>query len=46
MTLGFRPPPDYGSGGATVPQVAVTSTVLIVILSGGLYLLFKRLDWL
>jgi magnesium transporter len=25
---------------------AVTSTVLIVILSGGLYLLFKRLDWL
>ena len=25
---------------------AVISTVLIVILSGGLYLLFKRLDWL
>jgi magnesium transporter len=25
---------------------AVASTVLIVILSGGLYLLFKRLDWL
>jgi magnesium transporter len=25
---------------------AVTSTVLIVILSSGLYLLFKRLDWL
>jgi magnesium transporter len=25
---------------------AVTSTVLIVLLSGGLYLLFKRLDWL
>jgi magnesium transporter len=25
---------------------AVTSTMLIVILSGGLYLLFKRLDWL
>jgi magnesium transporter len=25
---------------------AVTSTLLIVILSGGLYLLFKRLDWL
>jgi magnesium transporter len=25
---------------------AVTSTVLIMILSGGLYLLFKRLDWL
>src|SRR5215204_858677 len=25
---------------------AVTSTVLIVILSGGLYRLFKRLDWL
>jgi len=28
------------------PSGAVTSTVLIVILSGGLYLLFKRLDWL
>jgi hypothetical protein len=23
-----------------------TSTALILILSGGLYLLFKRLDWL
>jgi magnesium transporter len=28
------------------PSGAVASTVLIVILSGGLYLLFKRLDWL
>jgi magnesium transporter len=25
---------------------AVTSTLLIVLLSGALYLLFKRLDWL
>jgi len=24
----------------------VTSMVLLVVLSGGLYLLFKRLDWL
>jgi hypothetical protein len=24
----------------------VTSTLLIVLLSGALYLLFKRLDWL
>jgi len=24
----------------------VTSTVLLMTLSGGLYLLFKRLDWL
>ena len=24
----------------------VTSTLLLAVLSGGLYLLFKRLDWL
>ena len=35
------PYPGFGR-----PTGAVTSTVLIVILSGGLYLLFKRLDWL
>jgi magnesium transporter len=35
------PYPGFGR-----PAGAVTSTVLIVILSGGLYLLFKRLDWL
>jgi magnesium transporter len=35
------PYPGFGR-----PSGAMTSTVLIVILSGGLYLLFKRLDWL
>jgi magnesium transporter len=35
------PYPGFGR-----PSGAVTSTVLIVILSGGLYRLFKRLDWL
>jgi magnesium transporter len=35
------PYPGFGR-----PAGAVTSTVLIVLLSGGLYLLFKRLDWL
>ena len=35
------PYPGFGR-----PAGAVTSTLLIVILSGGLYLLFKRLDWL
>ena len=32
--------------GFTKPSGVLTSTALIVILSGGLYLLFKRLDWL
>jgi magnesium transporter len=35
------PYPGFGR-----PSGAVASTVLIVILSGGLYRLFKRLDWL
>jgi hypothetical protein len=35
------PYPGFGQ-----PSGVVTSTALIVILSGGLYLLFKRLDWL
>ena len=35
------PYPGFGR-----PSGAVASTVLIVLLSGGLYLLFKRLDWL
>jgi len=35
------PYPGFGR-----PSGAVASTVLIVILSGGLYWLFKRLDWL
>jgi magnesium transporter len=35
------PYPGFGR-----PSGAVTSTLLIVLLSGGLYLLFKRLDWL
>jgi magnesium transporter len=35
------PYPGFGQ-----PAGAVASTVLIVILSGALYLLFKRLDWL
>ena len=35
------PYPGFGQ-----PTGVVTSTMLIVILSGGLYLLFKRLDWL
>jgi magnesium transporter len=35
------PYPGFGQ-----PSGAVTSTMLLVILSGGLYLLFKRLDWL
>jgi magnesium transporter len=35
------PYPGFGR-----PSGAVASTALIVILSGGLYLLFKRLDWL
>ena len=35
------PYPGFGK-----PSGVLTSTVLIVILSGGLYLLFKRLDWL
>jgi magnesium transporter len=28
------------------PSGVVTSTLLLVVLSSGLYLLFKRLDWL
>jgi magnesium transporter len=35
------PYPGYGQ-----PSGVVASTVLLVVLSGGLYLLFKRLDWL
>jgi magnesium transporter len=35
------PYPGYGQ-----PAGFVTSTLLLVVLSGGLYLLFKRLDWL
>jgi magnesium transporter len=35
------PYPGFGR-----PSGAVAATALIVILSGGLYLLFKRLDWL
>jgi magnesium transporter len=35
------PYPGFGQ-----PSGVVTSTVLLVVLSGGLYLLFKRLDWL
>jgi magnesium transporter len=35
------PYPGFGR-----PSGAVVSTLLIVILSGALYLLFKRLDWL
>jgi Mg2+ and Co2+ transporter CorA len=35
------PYPGFGQ-----PSGAAASTVLIVILSGALYLLFKRLDWL
>jgi magnesium transporter len=35
------PYPGFGK-----PLGVFTSTALIVILSGGLYLLFKRLDWL
>jgi magnesium transporter len=35
------PYPGFGR-----PAGAVTSTVLLVVLSGGLYLLFKHLDWL
>jgi magnesium transporter len=35
------PYPGFGQ-----PSGAVTSTMLLVILSGGLYVLFKRLDWL
>jgi magnesium transporter len=35
------PYPGYGQ-----PSGAVASTGLLVVLSGGLYLLFKRLDWL
>jgi magnesium transporter len=35
------PYPGFGQ-----PSGAVTSSVLLLVLSGGLYLLFKRLDWL
>jgi magnesium transporter len=35
------PYPGFGR-----PAGAVTSTLLIVVLSGGLYLLFRRLEWL
>jgi Mg2+ and Co2+ transporter CorA len=35
--------PYPGSG---QPSGVVTSTLLLAILAGGLYLLFKRLDWL
>ena len=35
------PYPGFGR-----PSGVVTSTLLLVVLSGGLYLLFKRLDWL
>ena len=35
------PYPGFGQ-----PSGVATSTVLLVVLSGGLYLLFKRLDWL
>jgi len=35
------PYPGYGQ-----PAGFVISAVLLVVLSGGLYLLFKRLDWL
>jgi magnesium transporter len=35
------PYPGFGR-----PSGVVTSTLLLVVLSSGLYLLFKRLDWL
>jgi Mg2+ and Co2+ transporter CorA len=35
------PNPGFGQHSGVI-----TSTTLLVVLSGGLYLLFKRLDWL
>jgi len=38
--------PVFAHSQGLYPSGVVTSTLLLVVLSGGLYLLFKRLDWL
>jgi hypothetical protein len=39
-------PHQFHNPGFGKPTGVLTSTVLLVVLSGGLYLLFKRLGWL